>query len=116
MTKTEKKSKVVINQFQPVRSENIDKKELSDYKVKEKHFNREKTYVDTKDPENPAQETVPAPWRNLHINGVKIQPIKGEPLTKKEYAAFVENEWDTLQVKERKKAQKEYWLEPVKAK
>ena len=73
---------------------------MSTLKMKDKFFNKEKTFIDKS---SGTAKVIPADWRKLHIGRMKILAFKGEVLTAEEAAAFDDKA-------------KAYYLESVKPK
>lgn len=73
------------------------KTKLSKLKVKDKHFNKVKTFIDAKSKE---VKTIEVDFRNIHV-GIQMVVYKDVPLTIEQASQFNEEA-------------KAYWLDPVK--
>jgi len=87
------------------------KEDLSEFKIKDKHFNKIKTYISKKDS---TEKEIEADWRNININGLQMAVKKGQPLAKKQYRAFGSSDSDSNEMKAKREKQKDYWLDAVK--
>jgi len=80
----QKKNQAIQNELAP-KLEVSSAKELSDYKLKDKFFDKVKSYIDAKSKQAKELE---ANWRKLVVGGTKIVAFQGQPLTNEQLKAF----------------------------
>ena len=97
MSVKRKEKEVVLAEITP-KTEPVEKGEETKLKIKDKFFDKEKTFLDKK---TKNVSTIDADWRNLHIGGKAHVFKKGVAISK-------------LQLQYFDKDAQAYWLESVK--
>lgn len=75
---------IILSELTPKR-EISQKDSLSNFKVKDEFFDKEKSYYDRTSKQAKTTEVF---FRNLHVGGQAIVAYLGEPITKNELASF----------------------------
>lgn len=83
LSRSEETAEQALKELRPKRNPE-DLKNLSDHKVEDEFFNKEKQYYDTKD--NP--KTVRADWRNFNIGKLAFTAYLNQPITKEQLKAM----------------------------
>ena len=96
MSKTKQaKTEQILEAITPEIAENQKGKE-SEFKIKDSHFNKEKTFIDPKTKE---AKVIPIDFRKIHLTEPMVV-YKGVPITEKQLAFFDETA-------------KAYWLDKI---
>ena len=93
-TKSEKQEELK-KQLEP-KTEAIAPEAMSKFKMKDEHFNKEKSFV-----KDGKADSIKADWRNIHVGGMAMTLKKDVPLSTEQLANF-------------DKDAKKYYLEEIK--